>query len=493
MTSAGFCIKAACIIWCCCAFLPFSAFSGVMYQKEYVVKQDLENRIWCESYVVQKDDSLTRIFQEKGGIIDENPEEFLRIFKRLNPRVSDLESRPGQQIYIPLKKMGPERELSSRIFTLPMVTISADKSQPASEPKTPSDVSGFTEYIIKPGDTLSQIFHQYFGIMNSALFGERLRLFKKINPDVSDINRIYPGQAIRMPTSDSGDFPEDRAGALEKVAVLLNAQLTRKGVCFFPMPEKADFRLDLAQFPVMEFSDGLRILFNPGQALMNDEQNVIRHFWPDLKIIDVSYDASYDEVLEQVLNVAPYLGEYLGKNSPLDAEPPRSPSPSSENPATGGHVFVHGKQQLVETLLRILGVSYTQNAEMSFPYAGIQISSHANWIRPGKGKPVLVDFGSFYGDAVQALEKSGFIVVQILNTDSIHQGIPRLLNAIGVSFAMDSPYQTLGQPPQRVPGIWIQRDVLPSLILTDAVLEHHMIQAIQEKGFILITEKKKAG
>ncbi|MDO9110132.1 MAG: LysM domain-containing protein, partial [Desulfatirhabdiaceae bacterium] len=390
-----------------------------MYQKEYVVKQDLENRIWCESYVVQKDDSLTRIFQEKGGIIDENPEEFLRIFKRLNPRVSDLESRPGQQIYIPLKKMGPERELSSRIFTLPMVTISADKSQPASEPKTPSDVSGFTEYKIKPGDTLSQIFHQYFGIMNSALFGERLRLFKKINPDVSDINRIYPGQAIRMPTSDSGDFPEDRAGALEKVAVLLNAQLTRKGVCFFPMPEKADFRLDLAQFPVMEFSDGLRILFNPGQALMNDEQNVIRHFWPDLKIIDVSYDASYDEVLEQVLNVAPYLGEYLGKNSPLDAEPPRSPSPSSENPATGGHVFVHGKQQLVETLLRILGVSYTQKAEMSFPYAGIQISSHANWIRSGKGKPVLVDFGSFYGDAVQALEKSGFIVVQILDTDSI--------------------------------------------------------------------------
>ncbi len=152
------------------------------------------------------------------------------------------------------------------------------------------------------------------------------------------------------------------------------------------MPEKADFRLDLAQFPIMEFSDGLRILFNPGQALINDEQNVIHHFWPDLKIIDVSYDASYDEVLEQVLKVAPYLGEYLGKNSPLDAESHRSPSPSSAIPATGGHVSVRGKQQLVETLMRILGVSYTQNVEMSFPYADIQISSHANWIRIRQGK-----------------------------------------------------------------------------------------------------------
>ena len=137
MTSAGLRKKAACLIWCWCVFLPFSVFAGVMYQKDYVVKQDLENRIWCEPYVVQKNDSLTRIFQEKGGIIDENPEEFLKIFKRLNPQVSDLKStRPGQQIFIPLKKMGSDRELSSRIFTLPMVTISADKSQPASGAET---------------------------------------------------------------------------------------------------------------------------------------------------------------------------------------------------------------------------------------------------------------------------------------------------------------------------------------------------------------------
>jgi CheY-like chemotaxis protein len=91
--------------------------------------------------------------------------------------------------------------------------------------------------------------------------------------------------------------------------------------------------------------------------------------------------------------------------------------------------------------------------------------------------------------AREFLEKSGFVVIQILDTDSIRQGIPRLLHAIGVSFIMDSEIPTLRQPPQRIPGIWIHRDALPSLILTDAVLDHHMIQAIQEKGIILITEK----
>jgi hypothetical protein len=141
----------------------------------------------------------------------------------------------------------------------------------------------------------------------------------------------------------------------------------------------------------------------------------------------------------------------------------------------------------------ILGVSYTQNVEISFPYAGVQISSRANWIESGKGKPILVDFGSFYGDAVPALEKAGFIVIQILDADSIYEGVSMLLNALAVSYSMDPEIQMRGQPPLRIPGIWIERNGLASLVLTEAVLNPEMIQAVQEKGFIIITEKRKTG
>ena len=171
MASAELCKMAACLIWCWCVFQPFSVFAGVMYQKDYVVKEDLGNRIWCEPYVVQKNDSLTQIFQEKGEIIDESLEEFLQIFKRINPHVSDVETiRPGQQIFIPLKKLRPDRdpEHSSRIITLPMVTISGNKTKPVSEPKPLSGGTGFTEYKIKPGDTLTQIFYRHFGIKKMA-------------------------------------------------------------------------------------------------------------------------------------------------------------------------------------------------------------------------------------------------------------------------------------------------------------------------------------
>lgn len=495
MSSAGFCRKAACVIWFWCIFLPFSADAGVMVQKDYVVKQDMDDRIWCELYVVQKNDSLTRIFQEKGGIIDETPEEFLKIFKRINPEISNFENvQPGQQILIPLKKLGPEREISTRIFTLPMVTISASKVQPPSEPKSISDSGGFREYKIKPGDTLSRIFHQYFGISDLALMGEKLRLFYKMNPGISNIHRIHAGQTIRMPLLDAS--PEenlpDQAGPFESVSAQLDAKLTHKGICYFPMPGKADFRLDLARFPIMEFPDGLRILFNSGLALTNDDQIIILHYWPELKMIDIADNASSDEILARVLEIAPYLRGRLTEKDRAGGSV-RSTSFAAAVPSTGRQVFVSGKQQLVEMLMRILGVSYTQNVEMSFPYADIQISSHANWIESGGGKPVLVDFGSFYGDAIQSLEKTGFVVIQILESDSIYQAVPRLLTAIGVSFAMNTEVKPFGLPLMEIPGIWIPREALPSLYLTDAVPDRQTIRIIQEKKIILITEKKKAG
>jgi hypothetical protein len=141
--------------------------------------------------------------------------------------------------------------------------------------------------------------------------------------------------------------------------------------------------------------------------------------------------------------------------------------------------------------MQILGVSYTQNVEISFPYAGVQISARANWIQSGKGKPLLVDFGSFYGDAVQALEKAGFIVIQLPDAGSVYEGVSKLLNALAVSYSMDTEIQVNGRPPLRIPGILIERSGLASLILTDAVLNPEVIQFVQEKGFTIITEKRK--
>ena len=457
MNPRGFRMKAACLIWIWVAFLPFSAGAGVMVQKDYVVKQDRSDRILCELYIVQTQDSLTRIFQEKGGIIDDNPDEFMQIFKRINPDLTDFENvKPGLQILIPLKKLGPERDVSTRIFTLPMVTISADKPhQPVSKPKTPSAGTGYREYKIKPGDTLSRIFKQYFGISDLALLGEKLRLFQKHNPGIANFDRIHAGQTLRMPVFDDSTAESDIQTSplhVEKVAAQLNAKLIRKGKYYFPTSGSADFSLNLERFPMMEFSDGLRVLINFDQGLTDEEKDIVTQFWPETRIVDMAGGASADEMLQRIIDREPSLTERLKQGAPAGG------NVRSAGVDTGWYFAVSGRQQLVDTLMRILGISYTRNVEMSFPYADIQISSHANWIETGRGKPVLVDFGSFYGDAAQAIEKTGFAVVQILDSDRMVVAFSRLLSAVGVSYSLNSEIQVPDLPGNGLSGIWIPRN-----------------------------------
>ena len=482
-----------CLLICVGAFQPFCSFAGVMYRKDYVIKQDQGRQIWCEPYLVRKNDSLMKLFNEKGRIIDESPEEFLNIFKRLNPHITNLETiRPGQQIYIPLKKMepGPDQEMPGRILTLPMITVSGEKTSGRIDHDPGPDVTTFTEYKIKPGDTLSQIIFQRFGIRSGAWFDAKWKQIRKINPELNNINRIYPGQILRLPAIQTvPNTDEDPiSGPVEKISGLFNAKLLRKGNTYFPMPGRADFKLDMAQCPVMELPDGLRILFNPGNALAEDKQEIVHRFWPDTRIVNVSYDISVEGTLERILHVAPYLGDYLEKKGVM---PDRLSLQLSSEMASlvekRRYIPVYDLKQIVEVLMRLLSLSYTQNMAISFPYGGIQISSQCNRIESEHGRQILVDFGSFYGDAVHALEKVGFIVVQLQHTDDIRQGIPQLLNALGLSFSVNEEL-SIRNHKVRIPGIILKKGDR-TIVITDSDLNDEMIQMVLDQGMVLLIKK----
>jgi len=168
-------------------------------------------------------------------------------------------------------------------------------------------------------------------------------------------------------------------------------------------------------------------------------------------------------------------------------------SSSLEIPSSGSHFAVQSRQQLIEKLMQILSVSYSQKVEISFSYAGEQIPLRINRIDSGKGKPILVDFGSLYGDAVLSIEKAGYIVIQILNIDTVYKGVSKLLNVLGVPYSKDLIIQMTGQPPVKIPGIWTERSGSANLFLTEVVLNPEMIQSVQKKGINIMTLKRNAG
>ena len=166
--------------------------SSLLY-KNYIIRKDRGNEILCEPYIVQKSDWVLKLFRQKGEIAYKNFPEFLRIFKRINQNIDDINIiRPGQRIAIPLKKIRPGSlpGQASGLVTIPFATIS--------NMSRILKANSF-EYKVQAGDCVSKIISTQFSRYGKISYNEGIKLFKFINPDIVNLNRIYAGQIINVP------------------------------------------------------------------------------------------------------------------------------------------------------------------------------------------------------------------------------------------------------------------------------------------------------
>ncbi|MDP2644645.1 MAG: hypothetical protein Q8P24_06880 [Desulfobacterales bacterium] len=307
---------------------PFMAESAILY-KNYIIRQDQGSDILCEPYTVRKNDSILKIFIQKGEIAPSDFPGFLGIFQRLNPGVQDINLiRPGQQIIIPLKKvtMNALPGQSSGLVTLPFVTISnaPDMLQPHTN-----------QYQVKPGDYVAKLITNAFGAYGSREYHQGLKLFRFLNPDIKDINRIYVGQRVLLPDPSArnqswysslfdvagnlnvnitssparvpgsvprepGPFPAEKkqpVSPLSSATAILDAKLLNQGAYYFPRPGRADLKLDLSRLPIIEFLSGKRILLARENTMEESDLQIVSSFWNDVKIIRFSNDESIENIL----------------------------------------------------------------------------------------------------------------------------------------------------------------------------------------------------
>lgn len=129
-----------------------------------------------EMYTVEKGDTLWKIFQRSEPLTPERYSERLKEFKRANPKIADP-SRivPGQKLLVPT----------------------------GARPKEIDD-GRTVGYKVVRGDTLSQI------LASRGVPGPERRKYldavREINSSVTDVNRIFAGDTLRLPTE--GYFTE---------------------------------------------------------------------------------------------------------------------------------------------------------------------------------------------------------------------------------------------------------------------------------------------
>ena len=188
-------------------------------------------------------------------------------------------------------------------------------------------------YIVQRNDYVIKLFRER-GEIAHADFPEFLLIFSRLNPQIRNADLIQPGEQILVPLKkiapnshpdqESGivtipfvslsavpDLPQpppDTRSSLQKTADLREAQLIEKGTYFFPRPDESDLKLDLSQYPILEFSGAGRVMFAPFAAdsagaagLAASEVAAIKAFWKNLTLLPLDRNAATEQILDAIL------------------------------------------------------------------------------------------------------------------------------------------------------------------------------------------------
>jgi len=568
--------------------ITLSCAYAAFFYKSYIIRYDRGWNILCDPYVVKKDDWVFKLFREKGEISNTDFPEFLRIFKRLNPHIHDIDRiRPGQHIVIPLKKVDQDElpEQSSGVVTIPYLT----------NVTLPDDATkNSTDYQVKNGDCVSILISQKYGNYGTPSYQEGEKMFRLMNPKIENLNLIYAGQVIRLPDPknqnqsqplqppmmDTGTIPktperdrpdssvafvenmplsssvnngeESSDSPLSKVASVLDARLFNKGDYYLPRPGKEDYKVDLSQTPFIKLEDGKRIFFTSGDENQDSEIKILKSFWEDVVIVNVTPEDPLEKVFDTVFGSlegdvikqrlsfsdhgvevevkGKWIIEKSGENGEairhlcitvIDDLKERTPQSiiryldqnniiikeiligkSINKPKSNASRFniadknldiidVSDHEAFVKDLLMAMGYQYSPNKNISFQYAGIQINAKSNLATKGNDNIFYIDFGDFYGDAIHAIEKSGYSIIQIKDNNSLDDIIQILLGAMNASFIKDPTFLAAKRPADHntrltIPGFLMDHADMSMVLLTFAPLHHQVSQFLTDNDIRII-------
>jgi hypothetical protein len=565
-----------------CLMFPRSADTAFLY-KSYIIKYDRGWDILCDPYVVKKDDWLYKLFRQKGEIANRDFPEFLRIFKRINPNIRDIDKiRPGQNIIIPLKKLPPDSMSgqTSGVVTIPFVNI----------PNISETLKAYsTEYTVQKGDCISILISTRYGPYGEEPYKQGIKLFRRINSDIKDLNRIYVGQDILIPdpvilsqpwyhslfdrssyhtqrpdmnrsiltskkmpvVSVSKDRETQPATHLSKVSSALDGKLINKGVYYFPRPGREDFALDLSATPLMEFKNGTRILFLMDDKDQEPELDRVKSFWKDLHVVGIPPNDSIKYVFDAVLKslgkdflktplsffdqgvkvevrgewIFDKINEkgnsvrhfcvtlidhpsertpasilrYLDQNNIVLREILTGKSTAGQksnglNPhksdGTVSTIDASDQKTFVNNLIATMGYTYSPNVSISFPYSGVQVKTVSNLFTGRDGNPFLVDFGDLYGDAVSAMEKTGFKIIRIKDDDNYSVIIQKILDAMEIPYTNNPIFLAAKRPAihntiLNIPGFLVAVSKQPKTLFSFTTLNNGIIQLLTDQGIMI--------
>jgi hypothetical protein len=246
------------------------------------------------TYIVRRGDSIVHIVRKLGL---PTPRRY-RVIKQLNPHIRDLNRiYPGQKLLLP---------------RLEEETVAADGQD-----------TGI--YTARAGDSLTRIIVSEL----HADPAEAVKFFgviRQLNPGITNVNRIHPGQVIKLPrggetTGERGRLAPDapaESGKDEKALAVkppatdksiplirhvieqLNGAVLTSGNHYIPLPGSGQIVVDCAIVPIVEL-EGTMVLLDFAGRLPDALPGIIRAHWKNYHVVKIAAGRSVASILQEIL------------------------------------------------------------------------------------------------------------------------------------------------------------------------------------------------
>jgi hypothetical protein len=141
------------------------------------------------------------------------------------------------------------------------------------------------------------------------------------------------------------------------------------------------------------------------------------------------------------------------------------------------------RKDFIKALSTSLKLRFTSDMDISFFYHGHQIKTVSNLISNGKEFEILTDFGSLQGEAIAAVQKSGFRIVSFSQPESFSLMIKKFLQTCDIIY-QENP--TIAVIPQCIEltftGFELQDNCGGDTLICKAPVNDHIVQFLAQQN-----------
>jgi hypothetical protein len=298
-------------------------------------------KVVSETYTIKKGDHLWQLLRERGLLEKKNLPELLAALKKLNSSFSNLDLiYPGDRIVIPLT-ITPVKGLPVVAQKGEETVISLDQLK---------DLK-LDRYTVQQGDSLIKVVKGRYSLRDEQVNETYLEILSRLNPEIHNLDRIYPGQVVRLPiytpqlvrlpvkrerpprpvetaqapasppapVPDQPKEPPALSQQLSEFFALLGEEWVNTGEHFIPLKAGGQINLKAEAFPILGLGNGERVIVDLHQELPEKMAQVIVTNWNNYRVVHLKGDEDLRAALNKILASCDYFKLYK-QGEPLELQ-----------------------------------------------------------------------------------------------------------------------------------------------------------------------------